>query len=208
MADGHLGYIMPIGGVAAYHKMVSVAGNDFNIACGNAAIRTDLTLERLELGLPELADEIHEAISFGIGRKNLDDDAPVNDPLFADDAWEVMPRAGGVRDKLLARARSQLDTVGSGNHYVDVFADEEGRLWVSVHFGSRGFGHEVASSVTVEQVERILAAQGYAVPEEDLVEITAQLNAQLEGSAALDRTAAAEAEPWHALFPFGATRDR
>ncbi len=62
--------------------------------------------------------------------------------------------------------------------------------------------------VTAEQVERILAAQGYAVPEEDLVEITARLNAQLEGSAALDRTAAAEAEPWHALFPFGATRDR
>ncbi len=62
--------------------------------------------------------------------------------------------------------------------------------------------------VTAEQVERILAAQGYAVPEEDLVEITARLNAQLEGAAALDLTAAAEAEPWHALFPFEATRDR
>jgi len=41
MADGHLGYIMPIGGVAAYRNKVSVVGVGFDIACGNAAIRTD-----------------------------------------------------------------------------------------------------------------------------------------------------------------------
>jgi hypothetical protein len=40
MADGHLGYIMPVGGVAAYDGKVSVAGVGFDIACGNAAIRT------------------------------------------------------------------------------------------------------------------------------------------------------------------------
>src|SRR5438105_14358384 len=41
MADGHLGYVMPIGGVAAYRRQVSVVGVGFDIACGNAAIRTD-----------------------------------------------------------------------------------------------------------------------------------------------------------------------
>ena len=46
MADGHLGYVMPIGGVAAYHDTVSVVGVGFDIACGNAAIRTDLTFEK------------------------------------------------------------------------------------------------------------------------------------------------------------------
>ena len=50
-------------------------------------------------------------------------------------------RAATLRDK----ARAQLGTVGSGNHYVDVFADETGAIWVGVHFGSRGFGHTVAS---------------------------------------------------------------
>jgi tRNA-splicing ligase RtcB len=35
--------------------------------------------------------------------------------------------------------------VGSGNHYVDVFADENGAIWVGVHFGSRGLGHTIAS---------------------------------------------------------------
>ena len=47
MADGHVGYVMPIGGVAAYHNQVSVVGVGFDIACGNAAIRTDLTLDAL-----------------------------------------------------------------------------------------------------------------------------------------------------------------
>lgn len=42
-------------------------------------------------------------------------------------------------------ARRQLGTVGSGNHYVDLFFDEADRVWVGVHFGSRGFGHKVAS---------------------------------------------------------------
>ncbi|MDP2483971.1 MAG: RtcB family protein, partial [Candidatus Palauibacterales bacterium] len=44
MADGHLGYVMPIGGVAAYDNAVSVVGVGFDIACGNAAIRTDLSV--------------------------------------------------------------------------------------------------------------------------------------------------------------------
>ena len=42
-------------------------------------------------------------------------------------------------------ARAQLGTVGSGNHYVDIFEDEQGRIWIGVHFGSRGFGHKIAT---------------------------------------------------------------
>src|SRR5215467_12239310 len=47
--------------------------------------------------------------------------------------------------KLAQLAESQLGTVGSGNHYVNVMEDERGRVWVGVHFGSRGFGHRTAS---------------------------------------------------------------
>ena len=151
MADGHLGYIMPIGGVAAYRDEVSVVGVGFDIACGNAAIRTDLTLSDLgsegaELGvrLNQIADEIFDSVSFGLGRSNKADDAPVDHPLFEDDAWDAIPpkHRGNLREK----ARAQLGTVGSGNHYVDVFADESDDIWVGVHFGSRGFGHTVASA--------------------------------------------------------------
>src|SRR5687768_8507834 len=146
MADGHQGYVMPIGGVAAYTGQVSVVGVGFDIACGNAAIRTNLTLHGtpgLAERLPQLADEIQDVVSFGVGRKNRADDAPVDHPLFKSDAWNTLP--GHAREGLRTKARAQLGTVGSGNHYVDVFADEADRIWVGVHFGSRGFGHTVAS---------------------------------------------------------------
>jgi tRNA-splicing ligase RtcB (3'-phosphate/5'-hydroxy nucleic acid ligase) len=151
MADGHLGYVMPIGGVAAYRDRVSVVGVGFDIACGNAAIRTDRTLSDLggdarevRATLEGLADAIASEVSFGLGRTNRADDAPVDDPLFGDAAWAAVPARH--REALRERARSQLGTVGSGNHYVDVFADEQGAIWVGVHFGSRGFGHAVASA--------------------------------------------------------------
>ncbi|HKW12135.1 MAG TPA: RtcB family protein [Gemmatimonadaceae bacterium] len=145
MADGHLGYVMPIGGVAAYRRKVSVVGVGFDIACGNAAIRTNLTLEQFSPNeLQHLADEIQATISFGIGRNNLADDAPTEHALFDSPIWGAIPTKP-ERASLHAKARNQLGTVGSGNHYVDVFADEQGRLWVGVHFGSRGFGHTVAS---------------------------------------------------------------
>ena len=151
MADGHVGYVMPIGGVAAYREQVSVVGVGFDIACGNAAIRTDLTLTQLgdsreeaQRTLSGLADEIAATVSFGIGRRNQADDAPVDDPLFEDATWDAVPHKH--RRALRDKARAQLGTVGSGNHYVDVFADDTATIWVGVHFGSRGFGHTIASS--------------------------------------------------------------
>jgi tRNA-splicing ligase RtcB (3'-phosphate/5'-hydroxy nucleic acid ligase) len=150
MADGHVGYVMPIGGVAAYRDQVSVVGVGFDIACGNAAIRTDLTLdslgrtpEEVHRTLEQLADGIAATVSFGMGRRNSANDAPVDHALFDEPAWDAVPDK--YRKGLKVKARQQLGTVGSGNHYVDVFADEAGVLWVGVHFGSRGFGHTVAS---------------------------------------------------------------
>jgi tRNA-splicing ligase RtcB len=70
MADGHVGYVMPIGGVATYRNQVSVVGVGFDIACGNAAIRTDLTLDslgrkpnRVTKEISALADEIAGTVS-------------------------------------------------------------------------------------------------------------------------------------------------
>ena len=174
MADGHLGYVMPIGGVAAYENQVSVVGVGFDIACGNAAIRTDRRVDEFKPAEWEkLADEIQRTISFGVGRNNNADDAPIDDPLFDAAEWDALPRK--ERPGLHAKARNQLGTVGSGNHYVDVFADESGAIWVGVHFGSRGFGHSVASGY-------LALAQGKAfgerVPEvECLLDLDSELGA-------------------------------
>jgi tRNA-splicing ligase RtcB len=164
MADGHLGYIMPIGGVAAYRNQVSVVGVGFDIACGNAAIMTDRTVNDLAPeALAPLADEIQNVISFGVGRNNRADDAPIDHSLFESSAWSAIP-GRSEQDSLRARARNQLGTVGSGNHYVDVFADELGRIWVGVHFGSRGLGHTIASGfLALSQNEK----WGSRVPEKE-----------------------------------------
>jgi tRNA-splicing ligase RtcB (3'-phosphate/5'-hydroxy nucleic acid ligase) len=99
-----------------------------------------------------------------MGRKNRADDAPVDHPLFEDAAWDAVPAKH--RQALRMKAQEQLGTVGSGNHYVDVFADEQGVLWVGVHFGSRGFGHTVASAfLAVGQGK----AWGERVPEREVL---------------------------------------
>jgi len=91
MADGHVGYVMPIGGVAGYRNQVSVVGVGFDIACGNAAILTDRFIHDYSREeLERLATQIQRSISFGIGLSNRSGDAPSDDALFKDEAWKAL----------------------------------------------------------------------------------------------------------------------
>lgn len=143
-ADGHVGYAMPIGGVAAYRGYISPSGVGYDIACGNMAVRTNLHVDDLKDDLAHIMDAIQSTISFGVGRKN---ENRVDHELFDSPDWHAYREIGKhEHDTLKALARDQLGTVGSGNHYVDLFEDaNEGDVWVGVHFGSRGFGHRTAS---------------------------------------------------------------
>ena len=136
-ADGHKGYAQPIGGVVAYKDKISLSGVGFDIACGNLAVLTDVKREQIAPKLEKIMDDVVHEISFGIGRKSK---TRVEHELFDDPAWEMKPMGG-----LKSMAEDQLGTVGGGNHYVDLFADEHDRIWVGVHFGSRGLGHKTAT---------------------------------------------------------------
>jgi tRNA-splicing ligase RtcB (3'-phosphate/5'-hydroxy nucleic acid ligase) len=139
-ADHHLGYSQPIGGAVAYTDYISPSGVGYDIGCGNKAVATNLFLGDVSGEMPKIMDEIVRRISFGMGRPNNE---PVDHPIF--DRINRDSPMPGVR-KLLGNARAQLGTVGSGNHYVDIFAEERtDRIWIGVHFGSRGFGHKIAS---------------------------------------------------------------
>jgi tRNA-splicing ligase RtcB len=144
MADNHKGYGMPIGGVAVYKDKVSPAGVGFDIACGNKAVKLNMKLYASSTSsakyLEEIADKIWDKISFGMGQKN---DERVKHELFNDPAWEH--QIFKERPGLIQKAKNQLGTIGGGNHYVDVFKDEENYIWIGVHFGSRGLGHNIAS---------------------------------------------------------------
>lgn len=137
-ADNHLGYGVPIGGVAAYKDAISPTGVGYDIGCGNKAALTDMSGVELRANIKTIMDDIWSTISFGVGRKNNE---KVASHLFDLDDWKVNQAVWGLKQK----AEAQLGTVGSGNHYVDLFTDEQDRVWIGVHFGSRGFGHGVAT---------------------------------------------------------------
>lgn len=142
-ADNHVGYSQPIGGAVAYRNHISPSGVGYDIGCGNKAVRTTIKRSELDVkkgsdGVAEVMDEIVKRISFGMGRVN---DEPVEHEVL--DHIKAAPFA--PQRQLYDLATKQLGTVGAGNHYVDLFEDEDGWLWVGVHFGSRGFGHKTAS---------------------------------------------------------------
>jgi tRNA-splicing ligase RtcB (3'-phosphate/5'-hydroxy nucleic acid ligase) len=135
-ADSHVGYSMPIGGAVAYAGLISPSGVGFDVGCGNKATRTPLKVD--DVDVPRAMDEIARQISFGVGRSS---GWQVGHPVL-----EKIERAEFTpQRKLSDLARDQLGTVGGGNHYVDLLADQEGYLWIGVHFGSRGFGHRTAT---------------------------------------------------------------
>jgi tRNA-splicing ligase RtcB len=145
MADHHKGYGVPIGGVVASQVAVSPTAVGFDIACGNLAARVDIDASKLRSNIKPIMDKIASQISFGIGRTS---DWEVEHPLFDSPLWEELPAFKQKTSKghtLKDTAQFQLGTVGSGNHYVDLFVDEQDRVWIGVHFGSRGFGHKTAT---------------------------------------------------------------
>ncbi|MGG1518688.1 RtcB family protein [Paenibacillus oryzisoli] len=144
MADHHKGYSQPIGGVMAYEGQISPSGVGYDIGCGNKAVRTNLMAADIKPRLTKIMNKLAKKVSFGVGRSNSEQ---VDHALFDDPDWAVYLAVGRQEhDKLKALARNQLGTVGSGNHFVDLFEEEAtGRLWIGNHFGSRGFGHKTAS---------------------------------------------------------------
>jgi tRNA-splicing ligase RtcB len=136
-ADGHLGYAHPIGGVVGYTDHISISGVGFDIACGNMAVRLDTPYADVKDKVHTILRDIARHASFGIGRKNAE---KVDHELF-----ESGLRREADVNGLKQMARDQLGTVGSGNHYVDLFEDGEGYVWIGVHFGSRGLGHKITT---------------------------------------------------------------
>ncbi|HMQ08520.1 MAG TPA: RtcB family protein [Saprospiraceae bacterium] len=139
-ADAHIGYGHPIGGAIAYRNKISLSGVGFDIACGNKAVRTDIRVEDLDMA--KLMDEIEKVISFGMGRKNNE---KVDHPVIDTIQKLKLVAPSSVQTKIKQRAAEQLGTVGSGNHFVDIFKDEQDFVWIGVHFGSRGFGHMITT---------------------------------------------------------------
>ena len=86
MADHHLGYAVPVGGVVAYREHISPSGVGYDIACGNKAVRLDADAEDVRKNISTIMDDIFETLSFGMGLRNRE---RVDHALFDDDAWKL-----------------------------------------------------------------------------------------------------------------------
>jgi tRNA-splicing ligase RtcB len=139
-ADHHPGYSQPIGGAVAYEGYISPSGVGYDIGCGNKAVLTNVTRAELDAGpgVERTMEEIVRRISFGLG-------VPARERVEHPVLDRIRRAPFEPQQKLHELACKQLGTVGSGNHFVNLFEDERERIWVGVHFGSRGFGHKTAS---------------------------------------------------------------
>lgn len=133
MADAHVGFGMPIGGVLASDGVIIPNAVGVDIGCGIVAAKTDIkNIEKIQL--ERIVERGHRTIPMGFKHHKK----PRN--------WEGfsrMPDSKIIREELDA-ARYQLGTLGGGNHFMTMEQGSDGHVWLMVHSGSRNFGYKIA----------------------------------------------------------------
>lgn len=116
MADHHVGYAVPIGGVVVYRDRISPSGVGYDIGCGNKAVQLDVPADEVRRNIATLMDDIAANLSFGMGRRNPtpvehiwpDDDAEEEasagqDPANPDERERVTRQTMARRDQMTFR---------------------------------------------------------------------------------------------------------
>lgn len=156
MADVHQGFGMPIGGVLACRDWIIPNGVGVDIGCGVQALR--LPVETLsQKALLRIIRLTHQGIPLGFAQhKGFQD-------------WEGFQRIPDlpVFHENLGKARCQLGTLGSGNHFLSVEQGSDGHLWLLLHSGSRHLGHQVAQSFN-QQAKSLNQKERWVDPAFDL----------------------------------------
>jgi tRNA-splicing ligase RtcB len=169
MPDTHVGYGIPVGGVAVTDDVIIQAGSGYDISCGVLYLKvpgltaTDVADEdkrlrwiravesRIATGIgshrprhmPRFRESDVEDI-FRYGAKSLGIDADLCERQYipVDESALDTDRIGRARDKALP----QLGSVGGGNHFIEMQVDrDDGSVWVMIHCGSRGYGWQTAN---------------------------------------------------------------
>ncbi|MGJ3510035.1 RtcB family protein [Enemella sp. A6] len=170
MPDAHLGLGATVGSVIPTRGVVMPAAVGVDIGCGMAAVRTQLTVA-------DLPDD-RRALRLGIERDVPVDLGGRNARVFAehtqqriDELRDLARRTGAPVDGYAKSWPMQLGTLGSGNHFIEICADEEERIWVFLHSGSRGIGNLIARH-HIDIARRLCAERGVELPDRDLAYLT------------------------------------
>ena len=154
MPDAHGGYGMPIGGVLFAERAIVPYAIGMDIGCGVAFAETDLTVDVLAPALQQVCETIEATIPTGF--KTLREPVAEDDALGSiDQALRRMGEPDVIDDllgydaeaaKFFRESLVQLGTLGGGNHFIELQADEAGRVYLMLHSGSRAYGAKVCKS--------------------------------------------------------------
>ncbi|SNR83306.1 RtcB family protein [Actinomadura mexicana] len=147
MPDVHYGKGATVGSVIAMRNAVSPAAVGVDIGCGMTAVRSSLTAEDMPDDLAGLRGRLEKAIPVGRGshRSAVDPSAlPGLRERGWYDFWKGFDDLHPAVRSRLGRARSQMGTLGGGNHFLELCADDDGAIWLVLHSGSRNIGNELA----------------------------------------------------------------
>ncbi|GAA1836173.1 RtcB family protein [Microlunatus capsulatus] len=153
MPDAHLGLGATVGSVIPTLRALMPAAVGVDIGCGMIAVRTQLHADDLAgRPLAPLREAVEAAVPLSAGQQNERLTASAQARVAELEAVE------GVDPDARHRAwRQQLGTLGSGNHFIEVSLDEQDRVWLFLHSGSRGVGNQMAQHhirVAVAAMER------------------------------------------------------
>lgn len=159
MPDAHAGLGSTVGSVIATSGAIMPAACGVDLGCGMAAVRTELTSHNLPDNLDDLHAGITQAVPAGVGKGHLE---------ITENAYEAVGKPRSVLTfKQEDTLQRQFGTLGSGNHFVEVCLDEEDRVWVVLHSGSRGIGNQLAQK-HIEVAKGLMKQYFIELPDPDL----------------------------------------
>ena len=152
MPDVHFGKGSTIGSVIPTKGAIIPAAVGVDIGCGMMAVRTSLTASDLPDDLAAVRSALEKAVPHGrtTTRAKRDKGAWENLPAATEEAWTTLSSGFkaivGKHPKLAkANTANHLGTLGTGNHFLEVCLDQEDRVWLMLHSGSRGVGNAIGS---------------------------------------------------------------
>ena len=173
MPDVHAGVGSTVGTVIATEKAVIPAAVGVDIGCGMNAVRLSLKATDLPDNLKPLRDEIERRVPLGVGgghdhMRDIELEM-LNEKhdLQTIDNTIIEPLYKGDVDKFFVKAASQLGTLGSGNHFIEVCIDENQDVWIMLHSGSRGIGNMIGTHY-IEKAKRNMEKFFISLPDDDL----------------------------------------
>jgi tRNA-splicing ligase RtcB len=143
MPDAHLGKGCAVGAVLPTLGAIMPAAVGVDIGCGMIAVRTQFVAADLPVDRKSLREDIELQIPLSKGNYNTRVDC-VETQLRIEDLETRAANAKFDPASYAANWRLQLGTLGSGNHFIEVSLDEEDRVWLFLHSGSRGIGNKIA----------------------------------------------------------------